>query len=150
LVEPLNPEELAEMVQRFRISPKKAAAIARGKEVADQTLMQLYRLGDPGRVRIYRLLSPLGTEYLLYMLAKTKQEASKKAISLYFTHLKHLKPELRGRDLLALGFPPGPHIKDILDRLHEGRLTEELKTRREELELVRKLYGEAPKGQVQS
>jgi tRNA nucleotidyltransferase (CCA-adding enzyme) len=141
LVEPLAPEELEEMVQRFKLSPKRAAAITRGKEAADRTLNQLYRLGEPGRVRIYRLLSPLGTEYLLYMLAKTKQETTKKAISLYFTHLKHLKPELRGRDLLALGFPPGPRIKEILDRLHQGRLTEELKTRSEELELVRRAFG---------
>jgi len=150
LVEPLEPAELAEMVQRFKISPKKALAISQGKEAADRILVQLYRLGEPGRVQIYRLLSPLDTEYLLYMMAKTRQEPSKKAISLYFTHLKHLKPELRGRDLLALGFSPGPHIREILNRLHEGRLTEELKTKREELELVRKQYGESLKRQVQS
>jgi tRNA nucleotidyltransferase (CCA-adding enzyme) len=142
LVEPLAPEELEEMVQRFKISPKKALAITRGKETADQTLMRLYHLGEePGRVEIYRLLSPLGTEFLLYMMAKTKQEASKKAISLYFTHLKHLKPELRGRDLLALGFTPGPLIKEMLDRLHEARLTEEVKTRKEELDLIRRSFG---------
>jgi tRNA nucleotidyltransferase (CCA-adding enzyme) len=141
LVEPLAPEELEEMVQRFKISPKKALAITRGKEAADKTLMQLYRLKETDRVQIYRLLNPLGTEYLLYMLAKTKQEASKKAISLYFTHLKHLKPELRGRDLLALGFAPGPLIKEMLESLHEARLTEEVKTRREELKLIRRSFG---------
>jgi tRNA nucleotidyltransferase (CCA-adding enzyme) len=141
LVEPLNPEELEEMVERFKISPKKALAITRGKEAADQTLLQLYRLGEADRVKIYRLLSPLATEYLLYMLAKTKQETSRKAISLYFTHLKHLKPELRGRDLLALGFAPGPLIKEMLERLHEARLTEEVKTRQEELDLIRRSFG---------
>ena len=141
LVEPLSPEELGEMVQRFRISPKAQAAITEGKKAADQTLAQFYRLGDAGRVRIYRLLNPLGTEYLLYMLAKTRQEASKKAISLYFTHLKHLKPEIRGRDLVALGFPPGPDIKAILDRLHEARLNEEVKTKAGEVKLIRRLYG---------
>ncbi|MFZ5450806.1 MAG: CBS domain-containing protein [Thermodesulfobacteriota bacterium] len=142
LVEPLTPEELTEMVQWFKLSPKKAAAIAGGKEAADQTLTRLYRLGeDPDRIKVYRLLSPLSTEYLLYMLAKTRQEASKKAISLYFTHLKHLKPELKGRDLLALGFTPGPLIKEMLERLHEGRLTEAIKTRAEELEMIRRSFG---------
>ncbi len=141
LVEPLNPEELEEMVQRFKISPKKAAAITRGKEVADQTLVRLYRLGEAGRVPIYRLLSPLGTEYLLYMLAKTRQQPSKRAISLYFTHLKHLKPELRGRDLLAMGFTPGPLIKEMLERLHEARLNEEVKTKAGEVKLIRRSFG---------
>jgi len=150
LVEPLTPDELEEMVQRFRISPKKAAAIAGGKDAADKALGRLYRLGEANRIPIYRLLNTLGTEYLLYMLAKTKQEASKRAISLYFTHLKHLKPELRGRDLLALGFSPGPHIREILERLHEARLTEEVKTKGEELELVRKIYGAALRAQAQS
>ena len=141
LVEPLTPAELEEMVQRFKISPKKAAAIVRGKEMADQTLVRLYQLGEAGRVPIYRLLSFLNTEYLLYMLAKTRQKASKRAISLYFTHLKHLKPELRGRDLLAMGFTPGPLIKEMLERLHEARLNEEVKTRAEEVELIRRGFG---------
>lgn len=141
LVEPLTPAELEEMVQRFKISPKKAAAIVRGKEMADQTLVRLYQLGEAGRVPIYRLLSSLNTEYLLYMLAKTRQKASKRAISLYFTHLKHLKPELRGRDLLAMGFSPGPLIKEMLERLHEARLNEEVKTRAEEVELIRRGFG---------
>ena len=142
LVEPLTPEELTEMVQWFKLPPKKAAAIAGGKEAADQALGELYRLGEePDRVEIYRLLDPLGTEYLLYMLAKTRQDASKKAISLYFTHLKHLKPELRGRDLLSLGFTPGPLIKEMLERLHEARLTEAVKTRKEELEMIRRSFG---------
>jgi tRNA nucleotidyltransferase (CCA-adding enzyme) len=142
LVEPLTPEELTEMVQWFKLPPKKAAAIAGGKEAADQTLVHLYRLGEePDRVEIYRSLNPLGTEYLLYMLAKTRQEPSKKAISLYFTHLKHLKPELRGRDLLSLGFTPGPLIKEMLERLHEARLTETVKTRKEELEMIRRSFG---------
>ncbi len=141
LVEPLTPEELEEMVQRFKISPKKAAAIVAGKEAADQTLNRLYQLGDAGRVPIYRLLSALNTEYLLYMLAKTRQKASKRAISLYFTHLKHLQPELRGRDLLAMGFKPGPLIKEMLERLHEARLNEEVKTRSEEVDLIRRGFG---------
>jgi tRNA nucleotidyltransferase (CCA-adding enzyme) len=140
LVEPLTTDELREMVSRFRIPPKLAAALITGKEGADQALVRLYRYGEPKRPQLYRLLSPLGTEYLLYMTAKSRQEPSRRAISLYFTHLKHLKPELKGRDLLDLGYPPGPRIKEILDRLLEARLNEEVKTKEEELELVRRLY----------
>jgi tRNA nucleotidyltransferase (CCA-adding enzyme) len=76
------------------------------------------------------------------MLAKSRQEASKRAISLYFTHLKHLKPELRGRDLVALGFAPGPRIREMLNTLHEARLNEVVQSKREELELVKKVYGQ--------
>ncbi|MEJ2224347.1 MAG: polya polymerase, partial [Syntrophobacterales bacterium] len=141
LVEPLTPEELKELMLRFKPPPKVAAAILEGKEAADQALIQLFRLGKPSRSQIYHLLEPIGTEYLLYMMAKSRQEASKKTISLYFTHLKHLKPALRGRDLVALGFEPGPQIKEILNMLHEARLNEVVQNKREEMELIRRTYG---------
>jgi hypothetical protein len=84
--------------------------------------MKLFRLGEPSRSQIYHLLAPISTEYLLYIMAKSRQEASKRFLSLYFTHLKHLKPELRGKDLIGLGFEPGPQIRDILNMLHEARI----------------------------
>jgi tRNA nucleotidyltransferase (CCA-adding enzyme) len=141
LVEPLTPEELEDMMRLFKPSPKLAAAITRGKDGADRALGRLFRYGEPSRSQIYHLLKTLDTEYLLYMMAKSKQEGSRKAISLYFTHLKHLKPELKGRDLLALGYPPGPQIKEMLERLLEARLNEEVKTKGEEKEFIRRLYG---------
>ncbi|MBW1990551.1 MAG: CBS domain-containing protein [Deltaproteobacteria bacterium] len=142
LVEPLSPKELKEMVARFKLSPKLAAAVISGKQTADKTLFKLFRLGEePRRSQIYHLLSPLGTEFLLYMMAKSRHEASKKAISLYFTHLKHLKPELKGRDLIALGYEPGPQIREMLDLLHQARLNEEVQTKAQELALLRERFG---------
>jgi tRNA nucleotidyltransferase (CCA-adding enzyme) len=141
LVEPLSSEELEELLRRFKLPHKTAAAIRGGKEAADQALMKLFRLGEPSRSQIYHLLAPISTEYLLYIMAKSRQEASKRFLSLYFTHLKHLKPELRGKDLIGLGFEPGPQIRDILNMLHEARLNEAVQSKRQELELVRRTYG---------
>ncbi len=147
LVEPLSREDLAEMMARFRPSPKLARLLVEGKATADEALIKLFRLGEePSRSDIYHLLHPIPTEFLLYMLAKSKQEASKRAISLYFTHLKHLKPELRGRDLVALGVKPGPIIREMLTTLHEARLNEVVQSKREELELIRKVYGPQLRG----
>ena len=95
------------------------------------------------RSDIHKLLSPLPTEVLLFLMAKTNQEAARKAISLYFTHLKHLKPELKGRDLVALGYQPGPLIKEMLDRLLEARLNEKVKSRSEEKDFIRRYFGPA-------
>ena len=140
LVEPLNTDEIKDLMARFRPPPKLAAAIVNGKEAADQALFRLLRLGDAAsRSQIYRLLAPLGTEFLLYMMAKSRQAPTKRLISLYFTHLKHLKPELTGRDLIALGCQPGPQIKQILSQLHEARLNEVVQSKQEELELIRRI-----------
>jgi tRNA nucleotidyltransferase (CCA-adding enzyme) len=143
LVELLSPEELEEMVRRFKIAPKQAAALVKGKEAADEVLAKLFHLGGRSRSQLYHLLKPLGTEYLLYMMAKSRQEPSRRAISLYFKELKGLKPELKGRDLVALGYPPGPLIKEMLERLMEARLSGEVKTRGEEKEFIRKNFGRA-------
>jgi len=140
LVEPLNPEELREMMRRFKPAPKLAAVITQGKEAADAALLKLFHLNDPSRSQIYQLVAPLETELLLYMLAKSRQEDSRRAISLYFTHLQHLKPALRGRDLLALGYPPGPELRDMLHLLHQCRLNEQLKTREDEIQLILKTF----------
>jgi tRNA nucleotidyltransferase (CCA-adding enzyme) len=141
LLEPLTSEEIKELLARFKIPAKMAAAILGGKEAADQALLKLFRLGEPSRSQIYHLLAPISTEYLLYIMAKSRQEASRRFISLYFTHLKHLKPELRGRDLISLGFQPGPQIRDILHMLHEARLNEVVQSKREELDLIRRTFG---------
>jgi tRNA nucleotidyltransferase (CCA-adding enzyme) len=142
LVEPLDTPELKEMLSRFKLSPKLEANIAEGKAAADKMLVKLFYLGrDPNRHQLYHLLAPLGTPYLLYMMAKSKQEVARRSISLFFTHLKHLQPELKGRDLLAMGFAPGPHIKDMLEALHEARLNEEIKSKAEERELIRRQFG---------
>jgi tRNA nucleotidyltransferase (CCA-adding enzyme) len=139
LVEPLTPEELKELMERLKPRPKLTAAVLEGKETADQALLRLFRLGKPNRSQIYRLLSPIATEFLLYMMAKSRQEPSKRFISLYFTHLKHLKPELTGRDLIALGYQPGPQIREILSMLHEARLNERVQNKQGELELLRRM-----------
>jgi tRNA nucleotidyltransferase (CCA-adding enzyme) len=138
LVEPLNADEIKELMDRFRPPPKLASAILEGKGAADKILLELFRLRKPNRSQIYRLLAPIATEFLLYMMAKSRQEPSKRFISLYFTHLKHLKPELTGRDLIALGYQPGPQIKETLSRLHQARLNERVQSKQEELEMVRR------------
>jgi tRNA nucleotidyltransferase (CCA-adding enzyme) len=141
LVEPLSSQELADMLQGFKLSPKLLGALVRGKQAADRALLRLFHLGEPHRSQIYHLLAPLETEYLLYMMAKSRQEHSRRLLSLYFTRLKKLKAELRGRDLVALGYQPGPLIKEMLERLLEARLNEQVKSRKEEKDFVRRAFG---------
>jgi tRNA nucleotidyltransferase (CCA-adding enzyme) len=141
LVDHLTLAELQEMLRRFNLSPKHAACVIQGKEAADQALLRLFHYGEAERTRIYHLLSPLDTEFILYMMAKSRHDISRKAISLYFTHLKNLKPEIKGRDLVAMGYRPGPLIKEMLDRLLEARLNEQVQSRRAEKEFIRRSFG---------
>lgn len=53
----------------------------------------------------------------------------------------HPEPLLRGRDLIALGFSPGPLFHDILQQVEEAQLGGELSSREEALDWVRNHYG---------
>jgi tRNA nucleotidyltransferase (CCA-adding enzyme) len=146
LVEALSPQELQEMLRGFNLSPKLTASLVQGKEAADRTLATLDRLGEPGRSQIYHLLAPLAVEDLLYMLGKSRQEPPRRSISLFFTHLKKLKPELRGGDLVAMGYQPGPLIREMLSRLLDARINEEVKSRKEERDFIRRSFGPPARG----
>lgn len=54
----------------------------------------------------------------------------------------HPEPLLKGKDLIAVGFSPGPLFHEILEGLHEAQLEGELRTREEALEWLRKKYGD--------
>ena len=54
----------------------------------------------------------------------------------------HPEPLLKGKDLIALGFSPGPLFHDILEALHEAQLEGELGNKAQALEWLRKRYGD--------
>ncbi|RLC22641.1 MAG: polya polymerase, partial [Deltaproteobacteria bacterium] len=90
--------------------------------------------------QLYTLLAPYDTETLLYFMAKAGNEKTKRLISSYFTKLKGIRPQLTGKDLIALGLTPGPQFKEIFERLLEARLGNRLKTKQDEIRFVRDAF----------
>jgi tRNA nucleotidyltransferase (CCA-adding enzyme) len=72
------------------------------------------------------------------MMAITKQQRIKKAISHYFTNLRRVEVSLKGRDLKKMGVAPGPVYRDILQAVLDAKLNGKLKTHKDELEFARK------------
>ena len=56
-----------------------------------------------------------------------------------FLALKEIKPHLTGEDLKALGIPPGPRMRKILQNLLDARFDGKVSSREEELALVGRL-----------
>jgi tRNA nucleotidyltransferase (CCA-adding enzyme) len=104
-------------------------------------LDQLYKFQQKSNYALYKLLSQYDTEILLYMMAKANNRTIKRLVSHYFTKLKGTGRILRGRDLKAMRFPPGPLYKEILDALLEARLNNEVATREDEVAFVVERYG---------
>jgi poly(A) polymerase len=52
----------------------------------------------------------------------------------------HPRPLLTGKDLIALGFAPGPLFHDILEQIHEAQLEGEIRSREQAVEWVKEKY----------
>lgn len=140
LVDPLDATGLEEFCRRLEFNPRRTAWLLEGRAKAMNAGQRLYREPNLKGSDIYHLLVELDVEWLLFMMAKTQQEGTRRAISFFFRKLKEVRPSLRGKDLLELGIPPGPVYREILDRLLNGRLNDELTSREEEVAFVRSQY----------
>ncbi len=71
-------------------------------------------------------------------LALASEDAAEH-IELYMSVLRHVNPVLTGDDLLKLGVPKGPKIKDVLQKLRAAKLDGLVTTIKQEQALVKKL-----------
>ena len=106
------------------------------RETTAELLETLFKYeGD--NYHLYTLLAPYDTETLLFIMAKAGNEKIKRLVSTYFTRLKGTKVQLRGKDLIDMGFSPGPIFKNIFGRLLEAHLNNLVKTKEDEIKFVR-------------
>jgi tRNA nucleotidyltransferase (CCA-adding enzyme) len=64
----------------------------------------------------------------------------RRRIKLYLDELRNVRVEISGNDLLQLGFPRGPKIKEALQKVHEAKLDGRLQTAQQELDYVRSAF----------
>jgi len=143
LIDPLSPEGLEEFCIRMEFAPRLASLLVEGREKAISVGKGFYRRPELRPSEVYHLLEDLSTEWLLFIMAKTQQEETRRAISRYFRDLREVEPKLRGRDLKDMGIPPGPVYRRILNQLLDGQLNGELSSREEEVEFVRQHFLQA-------
>ncbi len=88
---------------------------------------------------LYWQLHGFKSELILYMMARTKKRAVKKAISDYYQRLRAIQLTIGGKDLIDIGLKPGPRFKQILDATLDAKLNGKLETCEDELDYVRQL-----------
>ena len=89
--------------------------------------------------RIFSILEPLSYETILLIKAKYKSLFLKKHIEDFFEIYNGMRIYIGGHDLGSLGVPPGPAYKKIFTRVLNAKLNGRIKTRQEELALIKKL-----------
>ncbi len=139
LLDRLKDEAVEETLERLAVPRKVRDRVRTARAGYRDVLYEFYRAPDLAPSSVYDLLRPLEIEAILLMMAKAKQEAAKKYVSLYLTRLRNVKVTLSGDDLKNMGIPPGPRYKRILSRLLDAKLDGRVKNREEEIEFVKKM-----------
>ena len=135
LFSPLSVPESESVIERLRLSGRQVALVrdtielkeseAQIRAVANQPSMLVRMLAgvDPAAVSAWAELCP--------------DEVVAGALGRYASELRYVKPELSGAELLRLGVVQGPEVGRMLDRLRDARLDGKLKSKEEEVSLVR-------------
>jgi tRNA nucleotidyltransferase (CCA-adding enzyme) len=137
MTDELKDNEVAEVCRRLSIPERLKGKILRGRGDTRIILHEFFKEKGMKPSRIYEILRPIPLEVILFIMAKAKDETSKKYISLYLTELQKTRVGLGGSDLKEMGIEPGPLYKEILSHLLKGRLNGEFKSRTEEKRFVR-------------
>ena len=137
----LDARSLQAMAGRLQMGDVQGRRMITQRLEVGHVLDQLYKFQEKSNYALYKLLSRYDTEILLYMMARANNRTIKRLVSHYFTKLKGARGLLKGRDLKAMGFAPGPRFREILEALLEARLNNEVVTREDERAFVTKRFG---------
>ncbi|MBW2104211.1 MAG: CCA tRNA nucleotidyltransferase, partial [Deltaproteobacteria bacterium] len=143
LISGLDQDALDELGRRLGFTDPESRRLMDQRKSEELLLTRLFRFnGD--NYHLYTLLAPYDTEMLLYVMAKAGNEKVKRLISRYFTRLRDTRVLLTGKDLIAMGYEPGPHFSRIFERLLEARLNNQVRTKAGEKRFVRRNFEPGP------
>jgi tRNA nucleotidyltransferase (CCA-adding enzyme) len=150
LVSGFDAHQVHALTARLQFPPKRVELIESIRRQLRFVAMQLAQWAKNGgsAADLYEILSPLPLEGLLYSMAKQRKQDQKKAISHYLTHLQDVGIAVSGRDIAALGLPPGPDFAVILRAVKRAVLNGDVRNRDEQLGLVRRLAASLRGGRI--
>ena len=138
LTEKLKPHELEELAASLVLKKKEARLLTVERPLADNITARYTRPGlDLPPSRVYRLFEGLSLPVILFVMARTENEALSQAGVAYLTTYRQTVPLLDGRDMMKLGIPRGPAIRRISECLREARLDGLVNSRDDEIDFIR-------------
>ncbi len=132
----LEPDKIEAVCQRLLFSKEMSRILVdMGKLKQHQaTLQQELRASQ-----VVELLRPVHEIALLAFLQIMNDETLHQLIKKYWTHWRHIQPTITGNTLKALGLPPGPRYKTILDSIRIAWLDGEIQSPDDEQRYLKKL-----------
>ena len=138
LIDSLGAPAAKSICRRFAFTKEETKSILSSQRVTLALIRQLSRKKIPP-ARIFALLEPLSDEAILLAKAKSYQTNAAKNIRDFLKVYSGMRIDVCGEDLRKLGITPGPDYRKILKKILEAKLNAKVKTREEELALIRKI-----------
>jgi tRNA nucleotidyltransferase (CCA-adding enzyme) len=132
--------EAAELLDRLCFIDQAKAEFMALREACRRTLDRLtaaHKQGSLPMSQIHALLHPLDLEGLLFLMARHGQgHYVTQHIAQYLATLREVTPDITGKDLAALGEPPGPLFGETLRYVLAAKLDGRAVSRDEQLSLA--------------
>ena len=138
LIYPCSTRTTEDICRRLELAPRHQTLFIKNRTLAGRCMIWLERNLPVSNSVLYRHLSGFRIELLLYMMAASKFERMKEAISFYFTQLRGMSIALAGKDLLGMGLKPGPAYREVLQATLDAKLDGALKTKKDEMAFARR------------
>lgn len=137
LMHGMDSETTRKVCTRLELPPRLMAIFCDERFQAERSLFRLENRIPKTNSALYRSLKGFRTEVLLFMMATTTHEAVRRSISRFCLQLRSVKPDITGKDLRAIGLPPGPIYKKLLDAVLDEKLNGRLETAEDEMAFVK-------------
>jgi tRNA nucleotidyltransferase (CCA-adding enzyme) len=138
LLEPLDINKIRSVCKRFAFRRGEEKRILNYKKMSRKIIQELSRMKiKPSK--IFTLLEPLSYEVIILIKAKSRNIRLQKHIEIFFEIYNGMRPYICGEDLRKLGIAPSPFYQKVFTKVLEAKLNGLVKTKEEELLLIKKL-----------
>ncbi len=138
MVDSLNINKIKLICEKFVFRKGEEKRILAYKKLKPESFKELRREKIlPSKV--FSLLEPLSYEVIVLVKAKLKNAKAKRHIEDFLKIYNGTHIYISGADLHKLGLTPGPDYQKILHRVLNAKLNGLVKTKAEELELIKKI-----------
>ena len=137
LIRPCDQSMSLEICRRLEMPHRLEKLLCQDRFESELCLSWLEQHLDTENSKLYQRLSVFKPELILYMMASTSSKTVQKAISHYYTRLRHIKVYINGGDIKAMGVEPGPVYRKALNAVLAAKLNGRVKSRKQELAFAR-------------
>jgi tRNA nucleotidyltransferase (CCA-adding enzyme) len=147
LTEELDQEDLSALIENLETGKKIARVAITERKILKQILNQSQNSRQKDTLlpsQADRIFDGLSWPGILYLMAMASGEPLARAGSAYLTYYRLVKTHCTGKDLIEMGYRPGPRLHNALKAIREAKLDGLVDSLAEEKELAGKLLAEKP------